>query len=120
MVIKRYDGHKHRGDEPDARHLAQQTGGRIPGNDVKKLTTADIDQMAVDQTESIGMKSNLAVIKVLQPQIDGIEKVQAAHCHSSPGYRLLNCVAGIGPILATAILLKMGRRIAFATSKVGL
>lgn len=88
--------------------LAQQTGGRIPGNDVKKLTAADIDKMTVGQTEAIGMKSNLAVIQALQTQIDSIEKALSAYCHGSPGYRLLTSVAGIGPILATVILLETG------------
>lgn len=88
--------------------LAQQTGSHIPGNDVKKLTTADIDKMAVGETEAIGMKSNLAVIQALQTQIDGIEKALSAHCHGNSGYRLLTSVAGIGPILATVILLETG------------
>lgn len=63
---------------------------------------------------SIGIKTNLAVMRALQTQIDGIEKTLAAHCHDSPGYRLLNTVPGIGATLATVILLETGNIERFA------
>jgi transposase len=88
--------------------LAQQTGGQISGESIKRLTEADIDKMPIGRTEAIGVKANLAVMHALQTQIDGIEKTLAAHCHDSPGYRLLNTVPGIGAILATVILLETG------------
>jgi transposase len=88
--------------------LAQQTGGQISGDSIKRLTEADIDKMPIGSTEAIGVKANLAVMDALQTQIDGIEKVLMAHCHNSPGYRLLNTVPGIGSTLATVILLETG------------
>ncbi|SFB38133.1 Transposase [Collimonas sp. OK607] len=88
--------------------LEQQTGGRITSNDVKQLTDAAIDKMAIGAVEAIGMKANVAVLQALQTQIDGIEKVLAVHCRSNPGYRLLKSVSGIGPILASVILLETG------------
>jgi transposase len=88
--------------------LAQQTGGRISSNQIKQLADVDIDAMALGAMESIGIKANLAVMQALQTQIDGIEKTLAAHCRGNPGYRLLNTVSGIGPVLATVILLETG------------
>ena len=88
--------------------LAQQTGGRISSNCIKQLTDADIDKMPIGHTEALGMKANVAVMHALQTQIDGIEKELAAHCRRQPGYRLLNTVSGIGPILATVIVLETG------------
>ena len=88
--------------------LAQQTGGRITSNDVKQLTDAAIDNMSVGAVEAIGMKANVAVLQALQTQIDGIEKALAVHCRGNPGYRLLRTVSGIGPILASVILLETG------------
>ncbi|GGC75730.1 hypothetical protein GCM10011396_23720 [Undibacterium terreum] len=46
--------------------LAQQTGGRISGNDVKQLIDADIDKMGVGMVEAIGIKANLAVLRVAE------------------------------------------------------
>lgn len=88
--------------------LAQQTGGRISGNEVKHLIDADIDKMDVGIVEVIGIKANLAVLKALQIQIDTIEKVLIVHCRGNPSYRLLKTVSGIGPILAAVILLETG------------
>jgi transposase len=94
--------------------LAQQTGGRISSNQIKQLTNADIDTLALGAIESIGIKANLAVMQALQTQIDGIEKTLATHCRENPGYRLLNTVSGIGPVLATVILLETGSIARFA------
>lgn len=88
--------------------LAQQTGTRISSNDVKQLTDKEIDKMLMGRHETMGMKANVAVMQALQTQIDGIEKALSAHCRRDPGYRLLNTVSGIGPILATVILLETG------------
>jgi transposase len=88
--------------------LAQQTGGRLCSNDVKQLTDARVDAMSLGIVESIGIKANLAVLQTLQIQIDGIEKALSRHCRGNPGYRLLKTVSGIGPILATVILLETG------------
>jgi transposase len=60
------------------------------------------------------MKANLAVMQALQIQIDAIEKALLTHCRNDPGYRLLNTVSGIGPILATVILLETGSMDRFA------
>lgn len=88
--------------------LAQQTGGRLSSNDVKQLTTDQVDNMSLGVAESIGIKANLAILQALQIQIDGIEKVLSQHCRRDPGYHLLKTVSGIGPILATVILLETG------------
>jgi transposase len=64
--------------------------------------------MPIGPVEASGMKTNLAIIRALQVQIDLIEKSLSNCCRSAPGYRLLNTVSGIGPILATVILLETG------------
>jgi len=88
--------------------MAQQTGARISGNSVKQLTETDIDAMPIGSVEALGMKANLAVMQALQIQIDCIEKTLAKHCRRQAGYRLLNSVSGIGPVLAAVILLETG------------
>lgn len=64
--------------------------------------------MLFGAAESMGIKANLAVLQALQTQIDVIEKALSKHCRGNPGYRLLKTVSGIGPILATVILLETG------------
>jgi len=81
---------------------------RICSNNVKQLTDEEIDKMAIGHHETMGMKANVAVMQALQAQIDRIEKELSFHCRRDPGYRLLNTVSGIGPILATVILLETG------------
>ena len=47
-------------------------------------------------------------MQTLQVQIDEIEAALAKHCRPDKDFRLLRTVAGIGPILATVILLETG------------
>ncbi len=75
--------------------LAQQTGGRISGNDIKQLTDGAVDEMSLEPFTALGVKANLAVLQTLQKQIDHVEKVLAAHCRGNPKYKLLTGVAGI-------------------------
>jgi len=88
--------------------MAQHTGKRLNSNDIKKLSNDQIDGMLLSEANTLGMKANLAIMQALQGQIDGIEKALAMHCRSEPGYRLLHSVTGIGPVLATVILLETG------------
>jgi transposase len=88
--------------------MAQHMGATISGNSVKELTVDDIDAMPIGPTEALGMKANLAIMQALQVQIDGIEATLSKHCRRDKDYRLLCSVAGIGPILATVILLETG------------
>jgi len=88
--------------------MAQHIGTTMSGNSVKELKAADIDAMPIGATEALGMKANLAVLQALQAQIDEIEAALAKHCRHDKDYRLLCSVAGIGPILATVILLETG------------
>ncbi|WP_438394117.1 transposase [Caballeronia sp. DA-9] len=88
--------------------MAQHMGAAISGSSVKELTSDDIDAMPIRPTGTLGMKANLPVMQALQVQIDGIEATLSKHCRRHIDYRLLWSVAGIGPILATVILLETG------------
>ncbi len=86
----------------------QQCGKHFSSNDIKKLTSEDVDKMGLGYVEALCVKANLAVMQTLQKQIDGSEKELAKHCRDNPGYALLKSVAGIGDVLATVILLETG------------
>lgn len=94
--------------------LMQQTGETIAANEIKRLTCSVVDALALDPGTALGIKANLFVLQALQKQIDIVEEVLAAYCHGNPEYKLLTSVAGIGPILATIILLETGKIERFA------
>lgn len=88
--------------------LSRFTGGRISSDRIKRLREADLNEMRLGEMQALGLKAHVAVMQVLQVQIDSLEKVLAKHCRTEPGYRLLKTVDGIGEILATVILLETG------------
>lgn len=92
----------------------QQRGTHLSSNNIKKLSTADIDSMGLGHMEALAMKANLTIMHALQLQIDAIEKELAQHCRSNPAFALLKSVDGIGDVLATVILLETGSVARFA------
>ena len=92
----------------------QQRGAHLSSNNIKKLTSADIDGMGFGPMETIAIKANLAVMHALQIQIEAIEKELAKHCRKHPAFALLKSVAGIGDVLAMVILLETGNIDRFA------
>lgn len=91
----------------------QQRGAHLSSNNIKKLTSDDIDGMGFGSMEAFAIKANLSVIQALQTQI-AIEKELAKHCRSNPAFTLLKSVSGIGEVLATVILLETGNIERFA------
>ena len=88
--------------------MAQHIGAAMSGNGIKLLSALDIDAMPIGTTDALGMKANLAILQALQVQINGLEAALHQHCRRDKNYRLLRSVAGIGPVLATVILLETG------------
>lgn len=92
----------------------QQRGAHLSSNNIKKLTSADIDGMGFGPMETIAINANLAVMHALQIQVEAIEKELAKHCRKHPAFALLKSVAGIGDVLAMVILLETGNIDRFA------
>jgi transposase len=88
--------------------MARQFGGRMKSNDIKRLTNEAIDKLPLVADVSLAIKSNVAVIAVLQAQIDLLEKRLLERLRPRPEYPLLMSVPGIGQALATVILLETG------------
>jgi transposase len=57
---------------------------------------------------TLAMQANLAVMQTLQEEIGIIEKRLMERVKLHPDYTLLNSVPGIGPVLATTIILETG------------
>ena len=88
--------------------VARQRGAKINGDAVKRLTADDVDRMALSADVVLTIQSNLAVIVILNEQIDLLEKRLQERVGKRPEYALLTSIPGIGRILAAIILLEMG------------
>jgi transposase len=87
---------------------ARQSGTRISSNQVKRLTTELIEQMPFSEDVKLAVKANASVINTLNREIDGLEKRLQERVGKRPEFILLTSVPGIGPVLATIILLEIG------------
>src|SRR6202795_2213267 len=97
--------------------FARQTGGQMQGERVKRLDEAQVNEFGFAPDVLLAMQANLAVMQTLQEEIGIIEKRLMERVKLHPDYALLNSVPGIGPILATTIMLESGTISRFA--KVG-
>ncbi len=95
---------------------ARQCGMKVSSNQVKRLTGDGVDQMGFPADVGLAVKSNLAVIRTLNEQIDLLENRLQEKVGQRPEYTLLMSVPGIGRILATVILLEIGSIARFETA----
>jgi transposase len=87
---------------------ARQHGTPFSSTTVRDLTNETIDQMGLPADVALAMQANLAVIKTLSVQIGLLEKRLGEKVEPRAEYALLRTVPGIGPILASVILLETG------------
>ncbi len=95
---------------------ARQRGMKVNSNQVKRMTGDEVDQMGFPADVGLAVKSNLAVIRTLNEQIDLLENRLQEKVGQRPEYGLLMSVPGIGRILATVILLETGTIERFETA----
>jgi transposase len=94
--------------------FSRQTGGQMQGERVKRLDEAQVSGFGFAPDVTLAMQANLAVMQTLQEEIGIIEKRLMERVKLHPDYALLNSVPGIGPILATTIMLETGTISRFA------
>ena len=88
--------------------LMRQTGARLKGEAVKRLTAEQVDAFAFAPDVSLAVQANRAVSQTLSQQIEALEKRLQQRVSLRPEYRLLKTVPGIGEVLATTIMLETG------------
>jgi len=88
--------------------LMRQTGARMKGEAVKRLTAEQVDEFAFAPDVSLAVQANRAVSQTLSQQIEALEKRLKQRVILRAEYRLLKTVPGIGEILATTIMLETG------------
>ena len=88
--------------------MTRQTGSTLKGHAVKRLTAEQVDDLGFAPDVALALESNRAVSQALGEQIDAIEKRLQESVKLRSEYRLLKTVPGIGPTLATTIMLETG------------
>jgi transposase len=88
--------------------LMRQTGARMRGEAVKRLTAEQVDAFAFAPDVSLAVEANRAVSQTLSQQIEALEKRLKQRVILRPEYHLLKTVPGIGDVLATTIMLETG------------
>lgn len=94
---------------------ARETGARLKANEVKRLSAEDIKQLGFDRDVSCGLQASAAVIGTLNCQIRRLEGRLHERVALRRQYAGLTSVPGIGPTLATVIMLETGAIERFAT-----
>jgi transposase len=88
--------------------LIRQTGSRMKGEAVKRLTAEQVDEFGFAPDVALAVEANRAVSQALGQQIEALEKRLKERVRLRPEYRLLKTVPGIGETLATTIMLETG------------
>lgn len=94
--------------------VARNSGRLINGNQVKRLTPADLVGIEPDAERRLALAANLALIDALNEQIGHIEARVVARTKPNAALQPLKSVSGIGQSLALTILLETGRIERFA------
>jgi transposase len=97
--------------------LARQTGARMSGEAVKRLTAEQVEELGFMPDVALAVEANRAVSQTLGQQIEALEKRLKERVCLRGEFKLLKTTPGIGEILATTIMLEMGTPERFA--KVG-
>ena len=88
--------------------FSRNTGARLSGNLVKKLTREQLEQRFEDPNLLMAIDSNRVVAGALDEQIQQIEKTVVVQSKLDQRYRYLLSIDGIGKILAMTIMLETG------------
>jgi transposase len=88
--------------------VTRQTGARLKGEAVKRLTAEQVDEFAFAPDVTLAVEANRAVSQALGQQIEALERRLKERVSLRPEYRLLKTVPGIGETLATTIMLETG------------
>jgi len=88
--------------------LIRQTGARMKGGAVKRLTAEQVDELGFAPDVALAVQANRAVSQALGQQIEALERRLKQRVSLRPEYRLLQSVPGMGEILATTIMLETG------------
>lgn len=87
---------------------ARETGARMSGDRVKRLSAQQVQALGFREDVTLGMQANVAVIGTLNAEIAKLERRLLQCLKPRPEYALLSTAPGIGRILGPIILLETG------------
>ncbi len=88
--------------------LSRETGAGMRSRVVQRLTAQAVASFGFHQDVERALCANVAVIQTLNREIDKLEQRLRQCVGLRPEFRLLTSVPGIGPTLATLIMLEVG------------
>ena len=88
--------------------LARLTGQRVSLNQIRSLTPATVSALVPAPEHGLSVTSSLTGLRCVEAQVTEVERVVRAQAGLRPGFALLQTVTGIGPTLASTILLEAG------------
>ena len=95
--------------------MARNTGQRLAGNAVKKLTSEAVDNLLPQAELALAVQSNVVVMACLAEQIRRLERAVLERVKLAPAFEPLQTVSGIGRILALTIMLETGEIARFSS-----
>ena len=93
---------------------ARETGARMSGAQVKRLSANAVELLGLPEDVTLGMQANVAVLGTLTEQIAKLERYLLERVRPRPEYGLLTSAPGIGEVLAPVIMLEIGSIARFA------
>jgi transposase len=88
--------------------LARLTGQRFSLHRIRQFTPEAVQTLLPVLAQQLSVTSSLTVLRCLETQITTVEQAVRAHASPRSGFALLQTVTGIGPTLASTILLETG------------
>lgn len=88
--------------------LARLTGQRVSLNRIRQLTPEAVAALVPAPAHVLSVTSALTVLRCMEAPITEVERAVRAQASPRPGFALLQTVRGIGPTLASTILLETG------------
>ncbi|MGF6917923.1 IS110 family transposase [Paraburkholderia sp. 40] len=94
--------------------LSRQTGQRMTGEVIKHLSDEQVTALGFAPDVTLAMQASQAVMRTLQEEIIILQKRLMERVQLRPDYALLKSIPGVGPVLATTIMLETGTITRFA------
>jgi transposase len=86
----------------------RETGAGLATNAIKRLTVQAIDSMPFHEDVRLAIQANAAIVRSLNEEIERLETRLQSRVSPRPELALLKTTPGIGPVLATIIVLETG------------
>jgi len=88
--------------------LARELGATPSSNVIKRWPVEAVDALGLATDVALAVKANVAVIEVLNREIERLEDRLLENAKLRPEYALLKSIPGIGEVLAIVIMLETG------------